>query len=91
MDAPIDFLLHYGDSDHLFFIPQAKDADDAMRYFFCMEGYGQSRLFGTLRTEHCLIVPLQDYLRDRDAFERKVERMRREIRAQQDAEDGLEA
>lgn len=86
MNEPIDFLLHYGDSDHLFFIPQAKDAEDAMRYFFCIEGYGHSRLFGTLHPELCLVVPLRDYLRDRDAIDQQIERMRRDIRAQRDAE-----
>ena len=89
MDAPIDFVLHYGDSDHLFFIPQAKDAQDALRYFFCIEGYGQSRQFGTLRPELCLIVPLRDYLHDREAFERQIAAMRRALRAQQDAAAGL--
>ncbi|OYV37797.1 MAG: hypothetical protein B7Z83_04430 [Thiomonas sp. 20-64-5] len=89
MDDPVDFVLHYGDSDHLFFIPQAKDAEDAMRYFFCIEGYGQSRLFGTLQPELCLIVPLQDYLRDRDAVDQQIARMRRELRAKQDAAAGL--
>jgi len=89
LEDPIDFVLHYGDSDHLFFIPQAKNAEDAMRYFFCIEGYGQSRLFGALHPELCLIVPLRNYLQDREAFEQQVEQMRRELRARQDAADGL--
>jgi hypothetical protein len=38
VDEGIDFVLHYGDGDHLYFIPHAKDAEDAMRYFFCIEG-----------------------------------------------------
>ncbi|HML82818.1 MAG TPA: hypothetical protein PKE37_13720 [Thiomonas arsenitoxydans] len=57
VDASIDYLLHYGDSDHWFFIPQAKDEEDALRYFFCIEGY--------------------------------VERLRRDIRARREAEEGL--
>ncbi|MEW6560161.1 MAG: hypothetical protein AB1412_08190 [Pseudomonadota bacterium] len=89
MDDPVDYLLHYGDSDHWFFIPQARDAEDAMRYFFCIEGYGQSRQFGTLDPQHCLIVPLQDYLRDRDAVEELAERKRRDYRAQREADDAL--
>ena len=89
VDAPIDYLLHYGDSDHWFFIPQAKDEEDALRYFFCIEGYGQSRQFGTLQRELCLLVPLQQYLQDRDAIERRVERLRRDIRARREAEEGL--
>jgi hypothetical protein len=89
VDASIDYLLHYGDSDHWFFIPQAKDEEDALRYFFCIEGYGQSRQFGTLRRELCLLVPLQQYLQDRDAIERRVERLRRDIRARREAEEGL--
>ncbi|CAZ88519.1 conserved hypothetical protein [Thiomonas arsenitoxydans] len=63
VDASIDYLLHYGDSDHWFFIPQAKDEEDALRYFFCIEGYGQSRQFGTLQRELCLLVPLQHFCR----------------------------
>ena len=89
VDAYIDYLLHYGDSDHWFFIPQAKDEEDALRYFFCIEGYGQSRQFGTLQREFCLLVPLQQYLQDRDAIERRVERLRRDIRARREAEEGL--
>ncbi|MDY0330273.1 MAG: hypothetical protein RBR52_07240 [Thiomonas sp.] len=88
MDQAIDYLLHYGDSDHWFFIPQARDEEDALRYFFCIEGYGQSRQFGTLRRELCVLIPLQEYLQDRDAVERRVERMRREIRARREAEEG---
>ena len=89
MTKPIDFLLYHGGGDHWYFIPQARDAEDALRYFFCIEGYGQSRQFGTLHPEHCLVVPLRDYLRDRDAVEREAERLRRAWRAQRDAEDGL--
>ncbi len=89
IDASIDYLLHYGDSDHWFFIPQAKDEEDALRYFFCIEGYGQSRQFGPLQRELCLLVPLQQYLQDRDAIERRVERLRRDIRARREAEEGL--
>lgn len=89
VEEPVDYLLHYGDSDHWFFIPQARDVDDAMRYFFCIEGYGQSRALGTLRPELCVIVPLQDYLRDRDGVERRVDAMRRALRARQDADEEL--
>jgi len=81
MQEPIDFVLHYGDGDHLYLIPQAKDADDALRYFFCIEGYGHSRQFGVLDPALCLVVPLQEYLRDRDAFEQQVEQVRRRARA----------
>ncbi len=89
MEALTDFILHYGDSDHLFFVPQARDAEDAMRYFFCIEGYGQSRTFGTMDPGLCLVVPLFDYLRDRDAVEARIEQIRRRARALQDARDGL--
>jgi len=89
IDAPIDYLLHYGDSDHWFFIPQAKDEEDALRYFFCIEGYGQSRQFGALQRELCLLVPLQQYLQDRDAIEQRVEHLRRDIQARREAEEGL--
>ena len=89
VEEPVDYLLHYGDSDHWFFIPQARDEDDAMRYFFCIEGYGQSRTLGTLRPELCMIVPLKDYLRDRDGVERRVDAMRRALRARQDADEEL--
>ena len=89
MDEGIDFVLHYGDGDHLYFIPHAKDAEDAMRYFFCIEGYGQSRQFGLLRPEVCLIVPLRDDLQDRDAFERRIAQLRHDLQVQQEAAEGL--
>lgn len=89
MEATTDYILHYGDCDHLFFIPQARDEEDALRYFFCIEGYGQSRRFGTMDPQLCLVVPLADYLKDRDAVEARIEQIRRKARARQDAQDGL--
>lgn len=89
MNEPVDYLLHYDDSDHWFFIPQARDEEDAMRYFFCIEGYGHSRAWGTLHPERCLIVPLQTYLRDRDHYEQQVERRRREDPMRREAEERL--
>lgn len=89
MKALTDYILHYGDCDHLFFIPQARDAEDAMRYFFCIEGYGHSRRFGVMDPSLCLVVPLTDYLRDRDAVESEIARIKRKVQAAQAAEDGL--
>ena len=79
MQQDIDYVVHYGDCQHLFLVPQARSPEDALLYFFCIENYGQSRRFGEMDPDLALVVPLDEYLRDRDAFEQRVEAIRKRV------------
>ena len=79
MQQEIDYVVHYGDCQHLFLVPQARSPEDALLYFFCIENYGQSRRFGAMDPDLALVVPLEEYLRDRDAVEQRIEAIRKRV------------
>lgn len=89
MQAERDYVVHYADCRHLFLVPQARSPEDALLYFFCIENYGSSSRFGQMDPELAVVVPLDDYLADREGFEARADEIRRLVERLQEMDSGI--